>query len=226
MAEIFRRYPDSFTWIGGSALRLLHHSPRASFDVDLVPGGDSPSRELIAAAIAEALREANEVLRSEFRLEKDAEEEVGFLGFRIADGVTPAFSVDIICEAGSTVRSRSALVTTVTGTAAVRVITDSAQLQQKLRALFLRTYPKPGDLFDSWFLLEKGIRLDEQDRLALADEFHGAHMDWNGMEERLSKFHGQTWVHALERTGVRGLNAETAPAMVARVRDYVIEVLL
>ncbi len=52
IVEIFRRYPDAFVWIGGSVLRLVNHSPRTSFDIDLAPLAGSPE----VAGLEDAIR--------------------------------------------------------------------------------------------------------------------------------------------------------------------------
>lgn len=220
IAEIFRRFPDSLVWVGGSLMRLVHHSPRFSYDIDLVPGLNPPSRVELADAITFALETIKPMLSRSFSVAGPPESEGDFLRIQVVDDNTksPAFSIDITRIGGTVRRTQEILAASLTGTVAVRIPTDSALLHQKLRALLLRRFPKPGDLFDIWFLLKQGILLDELDRLALKDEFD------EGLE-RLDAFQGQAWIRALSRSGVMGLNEENAPAVVATVREYLAGVL-
>lgn len=214
LTEIFRRFPDAFLWIGGSLLHLLYHSPRASLDVDLAPLADSPRTAEIAEVVRSALSIANPILGTHLATAAGDE-----LRIRVEDQQTDppkaAFSVDITRIAAATRQVETVLLASALGTAAVRVPSGPALLAQKLRALVLRRFPKPGDLFDCWFLLTKGVKLGRLQRLELADEIEAAGVS---VEQRLASFQSGRWVEALRRAGVEGLNESTSAAIVDRVR--------
>ncbi len=216
IVEIFRRYPDAFVWIGGSVLRLVNHSPRTSFDIDLAPLAGSPEVAGLEDAIGAALDIVNPVLGRSLRIAGEPETAPeGFVRIRIEEDSRPAFSVDITRIVGSVRRTTTVLVTGINGSAAVRMPAPSVFLYQKIRSLYSRRYPKPGDLFDIWFLLESGVDLDEPGRAALEDEF-----DASDTGEKLRPLRKSGWIQALERAGVGGLTPETAAAMVDRVETF------
>lgn len=219
VAAIFRTYPNAFVWVGGSVMRLIHRSPRASYDIDLAPRDETPPAGELLASVRAALPEP-------YRVAGPPETRDGFVRIRI-DGRSgdPGFTVDLTGIAGSIRSTASILVPSLTGTVAVRIPASSVLLLQKLRALLFRRFPKPGDLFDVWFLLERGILLEQPDRLSLADEARAAGLDDGGVDEILRSFRGTAWVRALERSGVTGLDEESAKSLLARVRAYIAEAI-
>lgn len=87
----------------------------------------------------------------------------------------------------------------------------------------MRRYAKPGDLFDAWFLLSKGVRLTGSESAILRDEAEGAASDH--LLDRFQIPRSGGWPAALRRAGVTGLNDETAASVVQTVRDYLREVI-
>lgn len=222
VAEIFRRLPGSFVWIGGSVLQLLHRSPRVSNDVDLVPlvwllpGPDVPQ------VVSNAISSVNVALG--IRLEIDGvEPNDTFFRIRVKGEDQISFSIDLTRITGSIRATRSVIVSSATGTAAVIVPTDSCLLAAKVRAFLLRRFPKPGDMFDIWFLLSERVSLEPEDRIALEDEF--ADLDAESVDERFRSFRGKAWIQALSRSGVTGLTPETGADMAATVRRFVLELV-
>lgn len=223
LTELFRRFPGKFCWIGGSLLHLVHHSPRASLDLDLAPH-DPPAPEEILEAVRQAVAAANAILQTNYAI-SDSSNEAGLQRIRIAESASPrvAFSVDITRIAGAAIQERTILLASVLGTASVQAAEDTALLFQKLRALILRRYAKPGDLFDAWFLLQKGVRLNSPQAAILRDEGEGATAD--SILARFAPERGESWFAPLRRAGVEGLNAQTAHSMVHTVHRYLHEVL-
>ena len=116
-----------------------------------------------------------------------------------------SFSIDLTRITGSIRATRSVIVSSATGTAAVIVPTDSCLLAAKVRAFLLRRFPKPGD------------------RITLGDEF--ADLDAESVDERFRSFRGTAWIQALSRSGVTGLAPETGADMAATVRRFVLQLV-
>lgn len=224
LTELFRRFPDSFVWVGGSLLHLLYHSPRASRDLDLAPLADVPEASALEDAVQTAIDAANEVLGTKLRAGGVDESVKGLVRILVEDAtrspVEPAFSIDISRINGVTTQTETVLIASALGSAAVRVPSESALLAQKLRALLLRRFPKPGDLFDCWFLLNRGVKLARLQREAFAGEAGEADID-----ERFDRFGNGRWLAALRRAGVAGLNEQSGSKIVDVVRGYVRGVL-
>ena len=221
LVALARRFPDSFVWTGGSLLQLHEQSPRASLDVDLIPSGAPVDASEFAEAVAEALGALNAILGSQFE-SSIAEEGRGLLRLRIHEAETDAaFTVDVTRIAGAGGRTRSVLVNSLLGTAAVNAPGVSTLLRQKARALLFRRFAKAGDIFDIWFLLQRGAKLEDNDRLALQDELLAAGIDEETVEERFAVLSRLTWVPALTKSGVGGLNRETAVQILVSVRAFV-----
>jgi hypothetical protein len=225
LARIFLQYPNSFVWVGGSVLRLIFHSPRSSYDLDLTPIGDLTSTTELAAAISDALREFNGLEGGAFHL-AETESGAGFVRFRINAAGKAAFTVDLVRMGGQAASgTRTVLMASPLGPATVVIPKDSSLLAGKLRTFLLRTYPKPGDLFDIWFLHDRGIRLSKSERQALADSLAFAEIDLEAASSILKKFDNPAWIAALERAGVKGLTKASAAQLVATVRRVLEEVL-
>lgn len=220
VAALFRRYPDRFVWVGGSMLQLVEHSPRASFDVDLIPLEPTPPAELLAA-VQESLEGYGAITGIGYTVALDEntnQQEPDFLRLRIhpTSANAGAFTLDLTRLPGLPSSTNTILLASLLGTAAVRVPTREGMLAQKWRALLLRRFVKPGDLFDVWFLLSKGVALSPHDQLALRDELHAAEVD---LEERFAVFEKPGWVQALAKSGVAGLTPATARLMLEQVRQ-------
>ena len=225
LARIFLQYPNSFVWVGGSVLQLVFHSPRSSYDLDLAPVGDLAPTADVADVIGGALREFNGLEGGSFHL-AETESGPGFVRFRISAADTAAFTVDLVKMGGQAVSdTRAVLVASPLGPATVVIPKDASLLAGKLRTFLSRTYPKPGDIFDIWFLHDRGIRLSKSERQALADSLAFAEIDLEAAVARLKKFDNPTWLKALERSGVKGLTNASAAQLVATVRKVIEEVL-
>ena len=220
LAYVFRRYPDHFVWTGGSVLQLLHQSPRSSLDLDLVPLLPLTGRDLSGSDLLTVVGEALQVLaplmnlRFETRIE---EERPDFLRIRV-EGAEPGlgFTLDVTSMPGRAASTEVILLDSVLGAASVVVSSPGSQLAQKWRALFLRRFAKPGDLFDVWFLLNQGAALFPNEQTALRDELAAAEVD---VLERLGTFDRGGWQRALVKSGVDWLTPEAGRLMLDQVRQ-------
>ena len=224
LARLFLHYPSSFVWVGGSVLQLIFHSPRSSYDLDLTPIGEPTPTTAVAAVISDALREFNGLEGGAFQL-AETESGASFVRFRIKAAGKAAFTVDLVRMGGQAVSgTRTLLMASPLGPATVLIPKDAYLLAGKLSTFLLRTYPKPGDLFDVWFLHDRGIRLSKSERQALADTLAFAEIDLEAACSRLKKFDNPAWIAALERAGVKGLTKASAAQLVATVRRVIEEV--
>ncbi len=211
---LFRHYPDRLVWVGGSMLQLLEHSPRASFDVDLDPLEPIATAELLAV-VTEFLERLGALAGIEYTVTlDDAEPDFVRLRIRASDG-SGAFTLDLTRMPGLPSSTTTVLLDSLLGAAAVRVPTRGVMLAQKWRALLLRRYVKPGDLFDVWFLLSKGFVLTPNEEIALHDEIQAAEVD---IAERFAALQQSGWAQALTKSGVEGLTPDAARLMLERVR--------
>lgn len=223
IAGIFRHDPRGFVWIGGSLLHLLHRSPRESFDIGLVPR-EKPNVAGLEAIITKSLSDAAGILGISLHVAA-IESSDDFMRITVSGPGESGFSIDLTRIAGSIRATETVIIRSPTGTAAVTIPTGSSLLASKLRALLLRRFPKPGDLFDVWFLLEEGTALEKPDRAALEDELYAGGIDTAEVERRLSRFRGKAWIRALTRSGVTGLTDETAGKLLDRVQRFVGELV-
>ena len=225
LVRLFQRFPDSFVWIGGSVLQLVHHSSRTSFDLDLAPTGEPPPVQDVASVISGALDECNSLVGGSFRLDQ-TEADGAFARFVIRENGRDAFTVDFVRMGGGSLSGTyTTLLSSPLGSATVVVPNDSTLLAQKVRTFLVRTYPKPGDLYDIWFLRDRGVRLSQTEREALADSLAFAEVDREEALGRLAKLARVTWLGALERAGVKGLTAATAATLLQAAREIIEEVL-
>lgn len=214
LAVLFRHYPDRLVWVGGSMLQLLEHSPRASFDVDLIPLEPISPAELVGV-VKECMERLGALVGLEYSVTIDGGEP-DFVRLRIRASDGGAFTLDLTRMPGLPNSTITVLLDSLLGAAAVRVPTLGVMLVQKWRALLLRRYAKPGDLFDVWFLLSKGVVLTSNEELALHDEIEAAEVD---IAERFAALQRSGWAQALTKSGVEGLTPDTARLMLERVRQ-------
>jgi hypothetical protein len=214
LVRIFQHQPGQFVWIGGSVLQVLFRSARRSFDLDLLPTSAAPDlRDIVAEALSDAGRLTG------LPLVVASEEQIGpeFRRYRVMEGARVAFTIDISGIPGySGTNPRAVLMESVLGTAAVQVPQDAELLAQKIGALLLRAHPIPGDLYDVWFLLGRGVEVEQPE--ALADSLMAAEID---IDERMDRIAAATnWIAPLRRTGVDGLDEATGRVLLETVRSY------
>ena len=225
LARIFQRFPHSFVWIGGSVLQLIHRSARTSHDLDLTPTGELPLPSGLQTEINNALIEWNGLEVQSFALEENASPS-DFKRFTVTNQGKHAFTIDIVRMGGASLSgTHTVLLSSSLGSATVVIPNDSTLLDQKVKAFLLRTYPKPGDLYDIWFLLDRGVKLSPVEREALADALEFAEIDRETALARLNRFSNSKWIGALERSGVHRLTAESASKVVDAARVLIEEVL-
>lgn len=169
-----------------------------------------PSPADLQAEIDKALVDWNTLEGGSFALEENASPS-DFTRFTVTNQGQHAFTVDIVrMGGGSLIGTRPVLLSSSLGSATVIIPNDSTLLDQKLKAFLLRTYPKPGDLYDIWFLPDRSVKLSPVEREALADALEFAEVDRE---------------MALSRSGVHGLTAESASKVAAAARALIEEVL-
>lgn len=157
LVALFRGHPDRFVLIGGAALHVVYGSPRESADADL----------LAASPVGRA-----ELSRISRRLEQALKPAAAHLGVSL--GCRPAGSGDAIIVRrdsrplltvqfprlpGFTRRENRLVVADSLGPELIAVPDPDGLLFSKLVALLKRPRLKGRDVFDIWFLAERGARL-------------------------------------------------------------------
>ena len=220
LCALFRRYPGTLVWIGGSVLHLLYASPRASYDVDLCPKGEAPPTAQLTAVVQSALDELNIISGTRYALEEVAGSAVPCL--LVKDGGSPAFRIDFTRIAGAVADTKTTIIESPLGPQAVLVPTDSCLLLLKLEALLFRRFVKPADVFDIWFLLSRGTRLEKRHRAWLSVEVQARELDWTELESRLNKLTAERFLADLKKRlsdqAFHGWNRQRAQTAVDAVR--------
>ena len=200
VCALFRAFPQTFVWIGGSVLHLLHASPRASYDLDLCPQRDEPPARAVAAVVRSALAELNPALGSEFALQPaEAAGASSFLRLTITEHRTPAFLVDFTRIAGRIRDTTAVVLESLLGPQAVVVPTDSSLLLLKLQALLFRRFLKAADVFDVWFLSSRGVRVSKHQRDLLSGEVRVRELGFAEVKERLNRLTAERFLADLRR---------------------------
>lgn len=197
LAALFRAYPRTFVWIGGSVLQLLYGSPRASYDLDLAAGDEAPPADPLARVAGEALAEVNQVLHSRCRIAKVA----GAAPVRLAvlDRDERLFLIDCTRIAGHLGETMAVVIDSLVGPQSVAVPTEASLLALKLEALLLRRFLKPSDAFDVWFLLSLGVTLEDQHREWLSEHVRLREIEWTDVAQRLAKLTAHRFLADLQK---------------------------
>lgn len=157
LGVLFRLHPDRFVLIGGGALRFVHGSPRASADLDLHAAPPPAKAEL--KALAAELEAGLAPLAA--RLGSALAAAPGDDSITLSLDGRPLVRLDFTAFACPAKVERRLVRTGAPGYEALAVPVLDELLFAKAQALLSRPHPKGRDLFDLWFLKERGARLDE-----------------------------------------------------------------
>jgi hypothetical protein len=200
ICALFRELPDAFVWIGGSVLHLLLSSPRVSYDLDLSPRQETVPVHSVVQVVRSVLAEVDPALGTSLALEEVNSAGPGNLvRLRVVEQGRFRFAIDLTRIAGRVAHTRTVMVESLVGPQAVVVPTDACLLMLKLEALLFRRFLKPADVFDVWFLVSRGIRLDKQQRAWLSDQVRLREVDLWDVEQRLAALTPQRFLADLKK---------------------------
>lgn len=228
VCALFRAFPEAYVWIGGSVLQLVHSSPRASYDLDLVPRSDPPPARAVTAAVRDALDEWNAATGNHYVLEDKAfGDGSALLRLGIVENGAFRFTVDITRIAGNAGATAVVLLESTLGPQAVVIPTPSSFLLQKVEALLFRRFLKLADVFDVWFLLAGGARLARTQRDWLSGRLRMEELGRADVEERLESLSPARFLSDIRRR-LRADQAQfwderKAKSALGAVRRYVLK---
>jgi predicted nucleotidyltransferase component of viral defense system len=172
--SIMYNHSQSFIFKGGTALRVVHHSPRYSEDLDFNATGDVDATkwELHEAVSGLGRYGIVAAMRNEYESSSNYSFDLGFQGplYDGRDRSKSSVRIDMnlrkeipkgeIAE-GVEVAAERRLVSSEYDDVMpflVTVLTAEHILAEKTRALLIRG--KARDLYDLWFLIERGVQVD------------------------------------------------------------------
>jgi hypothetical protein len=195
LAAVFRAHARLFVWIGGSVLRLLYESPRASFDLDLAAQEEPPPAKDLAVLAAQALRHVNLTLGSRCTVEPGAVAH----RLEVSDAGRRLFLVDCTRISGRIVDTAPIIIQSVVGPEAVVVPSGPSLLALKIESLLFRRFLKPTDVFDICFLRSLNVKLQRQHCDHLTEQVRVRELEWRTAGRRLRELTPERFLRDLRK---------------------------
>lgn len=156
---LFRALPGRFVLVGGGALHWIYHSPRLSVDLDLKP---LPPEKGLLPQIEAVLKKRLPAVAAQWGIALRCENLPNEQAVRLLAEGRPVLRIELVSLVPVGGKEKH-LLQSDSLQSEIIVTPDIHQLLFAKAAAFLkRSHLKGRDVFDLWFLQERGAQLDSQ----------------------------------------------------------------